>query len=128
MAEREIGVGVVGYGLGGRVFHAPFVSAVPGLKLVSIMTSKADETEKAYPSVRISSSIEDLLARHPELQGIVNIPGIAEPFAIDRGAITQIANKYLSAVHQAGAIYRHVHEKRAGHVLISRCRAERVQR
>jgi len=62
VAEREIGVGVVGYGLGGRVFHAPFVSAVPGLKLVSIMTSKADETEKAYPSVRISSSIEDLLA------------------------------------------------------------------
>ena len=28
MAEREIGVGVIGFGLGGRIFHAPFVSAV----------------------------------------------------------------------------------------------------
>ena len=62
MAEREIGVGVIGYGLGGKVFHAPFVSAVPGLKLVSIMTSKGDEAAKAYPFVRISRSIDDILA------------------------------------------------------------------
>ncbi|HSU19877.1 MAG TPA: Gfo/Idh/MocA family oxidoreductase, partial [Acidobacteriaceae bacterium] len=62
MAEREIGVGVIGYGLGGRVFHAPFVSAVPGLKLVSIVTSKADEPAKLYPSSRITPNIDDLLA------------------------------------------------------------------
>lgn len=61
MAEREIGVGVIGYGLGGRVFHAPFVSAVPGLKLVSIMTSKGDEPAKLYPSTRITPALDDLL-------------------------------------------------------------------
>ena len=61
MAEREIGVGVIGYGLGGRVFHAPFVSAVPGLKLVSIMTSKPDEPAKLYPSTRITANLDDLL-------------------------------------------------------------------
>ena len=33
----EIGVAVVGFGLAGRVFHAPFVSAVPGLKLEAIV-------------------------------------------------------------------------------------------
>jgi predicted dehydrogenase len=62
VAEREIGVGVIGYGLGGRVFHAPFVSAVPGLKLVSIMQRKGDEAAKAYPGVRISRSTDELLA------------------------------------------------------------------
>jgi scyllo-inositol 2-dehydrogenase (NADP+) len=62
MAEREIGVGVIGYGLGGRVFHAPFVSAVPGLKLVTIMQRKGDEAAKAYPSTKISRSIEEVLA------------------------------------------------------------------
>lgn len=61
MAEREIGVAVIGYGLGGRVFHAPFVRAVPGLKLISIMTGKGEDAAKAYPSVRISRSIDDLL-------------------------------------------------------------------
>jgi len=61
VAEREIGVGVVGYGLGGRVFHAPFVSAVPGLKLVSIMTSKGEEPAKLYPSARITPKLDELL-------------------------------------------------------------------
>jgi predicted dehydrogenase len=61
MAEREIGVGVVGYGLGGRVFHAPFVSAVPGLRLVSIMQRKGDEAAKKYPATRISRSLEEIL-------------------------------------------------------------------
>jgi scyllo-inositol 2-dehydrogenase (NADP+) len=62
MAEREIGVGVIGYGLGGRVFHAPFVSAVPGLKLVTIMQRKGDEAAKAYPATKISRSLEEVLA------------------------------------------------------------------
>ena len=62
MAEREIGVGVVGYGLGGRVFHAPVVSAVPGLRLVSIMQRSGDEAAKAYPGVRIERSLDALLA------------------------------------------------------------------
>ena len=60
--SREIGVGVIGFGLGGRVFHAPFVSAVPGLKLVSILQRKGDEAAKAYPSIRIDRTLDDLLA------------------------------------------------------------------
>jgi len=62
MAAREIGVGVIGFGLGGRVFHAPFVSAVPGLKLVSILQRKGDEAAKAYPNVRIDRTLDDLLS------------------------------------------------------------------
>ncbi len=62
MAAREIGVGVIGYGLGGRVFHTPFVSAVPGLRLISILQRKGDEAARAYPSARIDRSLDDLLA------------------------------------------------------------------
>ena len=49
MADREIGVGIVGFGLGGRVFHAPFVNAVPGLRLAAILQRKGDEAAKAFP-------------------------------------------------------------------------------
>jgi len=59
---REIGVGVIGFGLGGRVFHAPFVSAVPGLKLASILQRKGNEAARAYPHARIDRSLDDLLA------------------------------------------------------------------
>ena len=62
MAEREIGVGVIGYGLGGRVFHTPFVSAVPGLRLVAIMQRSGDAAAKAWPAARIERSIDGVLA------------------------------------------------------------------
>jgi scyllo-inositol 2-dehydrogenase (NADP+) len=60
--SAEIGVAVVGFGLGGRVFHAPFVSAVPGLKLEAIVQRKGDEAAKAYPGVRVLRSVEEALS------------------------------------------------------------------
>jgi len=45
--SAEIGVAVIGFGLGGQVFHAPFVSAVPGLRLEAIVQRKGDEAGKA---------------------------------------------------------------------------------
>ena len=68
--DREIGVGVVGYGLGGRVFHAPFVSAVPGLRLDAIMTSRAEEAGELYPSAKIIKTLADLLSQ-PEIELVV---------------------------------------------------------
>ncbi len=66
----EIGVAVIGFGLAGRVFHAPFVSAVPGLKLEAIVQRRGDEAAKAYPEVRILRSVEEALA-DPAIQLIV---------------------------------------------------------
>jgi len=62
MAEREIGVGVIGFGLGGRVFHAPFVNAVNGLRLAAIMQRTGDAAAKAYPATKIVRSLDELLA------------------------------------------------------------------
>jgi scyllo-inositol 2-dehydrogenase (NADP+) len=57
----EVGVAVVGFGLAGQVFHAPFVSAVPGLRLEAIVQRKGDEASKAYPNARILRSVEEAL-------------------------------------------------------------------
>ena len=62
MAQHQIGVAVIGYGLGGRVFHAPFVSAVPGLHLSAIMQRTGDEAARAYPATRIARSLDEVLA------------------------------------------------------------------
>jgi scyllo-inositol 2-dehydrogenase (NADP+) len=61
MEKRDVGVGVVGFGLAGRVFHAPFVSAVPGLKLEAIVQRKGDEAARAYPKARILRSFDEAL-------------------------------------------------------------------
>jgi scyllo-inositol 2-dehydrogenase (NADP+) len=57
----EIGVAVIGFGLAGRVFHAPFVSAVPGLKLAAVVQRNGDEAAQAYPGTRTLRSVEEAL-------------------------------------------------------------------
>ena len=66
----DIGVAVIGFGLAGQVFHAPFVSAVPGLRLEAIVQRKGDEAAKAYPNTRILRSVEEALT-DPTIQLIV---------------------------------------------------------
>ncbi|GAA0541800.1 oxidoreductase [Rhizomicrobium palustre] len=46
-------VAVIGYGLGGRVFHAPYVSAVEGLRLAAIVSSRKEEIAQAYPGLPV---------------------------------------------------------------------------
>jgi predicted dehydrogenase len=57
-------VAIVGYGLGGRVFHAPLVASVPEMDLVSIVTGNPERAEAArarYPGVRVVPDVDSLL-------------------------------------------------------------------
>ncbi len=58
----DIGVAVIGFGLAGRVFHAPFVSAVPGLRLEAIVQRQGNEASRAYPAARILRSASEALS------------------------------------------------------------------
>jgi scyllo-inositol 2-dehydrogenase (NADP+) len=57
-----IRVGIVGFGLGGRVFHAPLVSSLDGLELAAIVERSKDTAAARYPGVAIYRSLGDLLA------------------------------------------------------------------
>lgn len=57
-----IKVGLIGFGLAGRAFHAPVIRAVPGLRLAAVLQRRGDEAAQAYPDVRIVRSVEELLA------------------------------------------------------------------
>jgi len=66
-----------------------------------------------------ASDVEAFLDRHGELIGTVRIPGIEEPFATTRDSIRAIAAKYLFAVQQACAIYRHIADKRGAGTFVT---------
>ncbi len=55
-----------------------------------------------------SADVQAFAARHPELIGTVQIPGIETPFTITRAEVERVAGKYLRAVQEAGNIYRHI--------------------
>src|SRR5882672_5603703 len=48
------------------------------------------------------------LDSHPNLIGRLEIPGIEKPFTTNRSDVERIGGKYLRAVQDAGAIYRHI--------------------
>jgi len=57
-----IEVGLVGFGLAGRAFHAPVIRAVPGLHLSAIVQRSGNEAAEKYPDVRIVRSLDELLS------------------------------------------------------------------
>jgi predicted dehydrogenase len=57
-----IKVGLVGYGMAGRVFHAPLLRAEAGLALVGIATSRSEEVRALDPALTCYPSPEDLFA------------------------------------------------------------------
>lgn len=57
-----IDVGLIGFGFAGRVFHAPIISAVPGLRLHGIVQRTGDSAAKSYPEARVVRSVDELLA------------------------------------------------------------------
>src|ERR1700729_3754565 len=90
--SSEIGVAVIGFGLAGKVFHAPFVSAVPGLKLEAIVQRKGDEAANAYPNTRILRSVEEALS-DPTIQLIVVGTPNATHYALAKQAL--LAGKHV---------------------------------
>jgi predicted dehydrogenase len=57
-----IDVGVVGFGLAGRAFHAQVIRATPGLRLAAIVQRRGNEAAEKYPDARVVHSVAELLA------------------------------------------------------------------
>jgi scyllo-inositol 2-dehydrogenase (NADP+) len=77
MRAEAIGVGLIGYGLGGAVFHAPLIQAEPRLRLRVVVTSRAGQVERDHPGVRVVASAAELLA-DPAVELVV----VAAPNAV----------------------------------------------
>ena len=57
-----IDVGLIGFGFAGRTFHAPFIRAVPGLRLAAIVQRHDSDAAEKYPDVRVVQGVGELLA------------------------------------------------------------------
>jgi len=56
-----IRAGVVGFGLGGRVFHAPLIASVDGLELAAVVERSGDKAAARYPGIAVYRSLEEML-------------------------------------------------------------------
>jgi scyllo-inositol 2-dehydrogenase (NADP+) len=59
----HVKVALLGYGAAGEHFHAPLISAIPGLELAAIVTSNPERSARAgarYPKAAVLASAEDV--------------------------------------------------------------------
>ena len=71
--SQDIGLGLVGYGLAGRLFHAPYIDAVDGLRIRAVATSQPDRRAQAaseHPDAEIVGSV-DAVIEHPDVEVVV---------------------------------------------------------
>jgi len=73
-AAAPIRTAVVGYGISGKVFHAPLIAADPEFSLDVIVTSqpeRAAEAARRYPQARIVGTPEEVFASAADLDLVV---------------------------------------------------------
>src|SRR5579864_5372915 len=81
-------VGLVGFGMAGRVFHAPLISSVKDLELAAVVERHTDQAAQRYPGLTTHRSLEDLLA-----DASIDLVVVATP----SGTHFQVAQQVLSA-------------------------------
>ncbi|MGH2663266.1 MAG: Gfo/Idh/MocA family oxidoreductase [Actinomycetota bacterium] len=127
---EPIRVALIGYGLAGQVFHAPLVSATPGMKLASVVTGdpgRQARATKENEGVRILPSVEPLwgLAAEHDLAVVAtpnrfHVPlGLAAldaglPVVIDKpmAATAQDGRRLLAAASERGLLLTVFHNRR----------------
>ena len=82
-----LNVGIVGYGFASKVFHAPLIASVPGLKLAAISSSDPAKVRADWPDISIDTSPEALFAR-PEIDLVVIPTPNSTHFPLAQAALT----------------------------------------
>ncbi|MBU2289128.1 MAG: Gfo/Idh/MocA family oxidoreductase, partial [Gammaproteobacteria bacterium] len=58
---HNLRVGLVGFGFAGQTFHAPVLTAVPGLTLAAVASSQPDKVRAAWPEAHVFPHVAALL-------------------------------------------------------------------
>ena len=96
-------VALLGYGLAGRVFHAPLLRATPGAELAYVVTSDPARAAAAaaIPGVTVLASADEVWARADELDlvvvGTANIAHVPQATAALEAGLSVVVDKPLAA-------------------------------
>ena len=74
MTAAPLGVGLIGFGVAGRCFHAPLIAAEPRLRLAAVATSRVAEVAAAYPAAAVHADALGLIADPAVALVVVAVP------------------------------------------------------
>jgi scyllo-inositol 2-dehydrogenase (NADP+) len=83
-----IRVGLVGFGMAGRVFHAPLISSVEGLQLAAVVERHSNHAAERYAGIPTYRSLDEMLA-----DASLNVIVVATP----SGSHFEVARQVIDA-------------------------------
>ncbi len=100
-------LGLVGYGVGGRFFHAPFIEAAEGLELAGVVTRdprRRSELAQDYPGVPAYNSLHALLEAGIDIVTITTPPQTRRELVLEAVAagVHVVADKPFAPTAAAG--------------------------
>lgn len=117
-----IGVGIVGYGYAGRVFHCPLINQVEGLRLVAVSSRDAQRREQARQqwNVRTYTRPEELLSDEQVQLVVIATPHhthhMLGKMALQAGKHVVIDKPFTITTSEADDL---IHEARKRNLLLS---------
>ncbi len=86
MTSRTLRAGLVGYGFAGQTFHAPALSAVPGLELAAVASSRPHKVHADWPGVAVVPDAAALVGR-PDIDLVVVATPNAQHHSVAKAAL-----------------------------------------
>ncbi|MFF1384708.1 Gfo/Idh/MocA family oxidoreductase [Arthrobacter sp. NPDC058288] len=121
-------LGLVGFGFGGRFFHAPFITAADGVELAGIVTRspvRRAEAAAEYPEVPLYDSLTELLAAGVDAVAITTPPETRRELVLEAVAAgvhvvadkpfapnAEVGRELVKAAADAGVILNVFHNRR----------------
>ncbi len=90
--KTQLGVGLIGFGMAGEFFHAPFIHTLHGFVLHRILERTKERSKEKYPEATVVRSLEELLDS-PEIELVVVASPNATHFEYAKKAL--LAQKHV---------------------------------
>lgn len=92
MTNSKINIGLVSFGMSGRIFHAPFIERDPNFELKAILERTKTKSKELYPNATIVRSFDELLDDDQLEVIVINSPTYLH-FEMAKQAL--LANKHV---------------------------------
>ncbi|MCE7058960.1 Gfo/Idh/MocA family oxidoreductase [Dyadobacter sp. CY343] len=115
MSSKILNVGLIGFGLSGRYFHAPFLSTNPGFKIKTVVERTKNDAQAFDPEIGNARSVDELLSDESIDLVFICTPNETHfPYAMDaleNGKHVVIEKPFAATEEEARQLFAKAEEK-----------------